>query len=324
MPHLPSRARRDALVLDRLQLAWAAGLFDGEGSTYVYEPRPGYLRLVVSVGQLGRDEPPEVLWRFKAAMLELGVIERQNSYGMWCWRAQSAEECQAAIGLVWRELGSVKRSQAADAIRRVHAQYGARGLKARRPRRPAWATAHVLTSATQPTADDVDRAWASGFLDGEGHFGTPRAQKRKKGPDWHRIRATATQKGPPGQPAEVLFRLQRILQGRIERHGDGDAFRWAIEGVQRVEAIYERTKPWLGTVKQEQARSAVERFRTQGRLQGSATRCARGHAYSRVYLSSSGPKHKCNACDRILRRTKRAAQGIRPRPFKNVARRYTF
>src|SRR5713226_1944931 len=106
--------------IDHAQLAWAAGFFDGEGSTIAYECRPGYLRLVVSVPQFGGSTTPEVLFRFKHAMLGLGEIVPQNE-GMCVWRSRSGEEGQAAIALMWRQLGPVKRRQASAAIRRFHA-----------------------------------------------------------------------------------------------------------------------------------------------------------------------------------------------------------
>lgn len=304
-------------------LAWAAGFFDGEGSTIVHQSRPGYLRLTVSVAQLGGTEPPEVLLRFKSAMLELGRIEPQNHEGMWTWRSGSAEEAQAAIALLWPQLGTVKRDQAAFAVRRFRAQYGLGGLRPRPPRRrrPAHVR-HVRSTPMCVSAAELDVSWAAGFLDGEGHFGLPRSGPRKNAPDWHRIRASATQKGAPGRPPHVLFRLQRILGGKIEMHGEPDDFRWLVEGVRSVEAVFENVRPWLGPVKQHQARSVIEGFRSQIRIRGDASRCVRGHEYSRIYMTPTGPKRKCNACARLVSRMTRAALGIRPRQFKNLARRY--
>lgn len=322
MPRSGARTRRTTPFLDPLQLAWAAGFFDGEGSSYAYECRPGYLRLVVSVGQLGSDDPPEVLWRFKAAMLGLGAIERLDDEGMWCSRSRSTEEGQAAIALLWRELGTVKRHQAARAIDRVHGQYGPDGFKARAPRRRSSADKHVVTQPTEISDGAIDRAWAAGFLDGEGHFGTPRAASRKDGTAWRRIRATASQKGTSDTPPAVLFRMQRSLGGSIERHEDPDDFRWAIGGIQKVEAAFLTVRPWLGTVKQEQAWWAADRYRSQVRLHGDAFRCARGHEYDHVYLARTGPKLRCNACARILSRRKRARSGIAPRRFRDATRRY--
>jgi hypothetical protein len=182
----------------------------------------------------------------------------------------------------------------------------------------------VRRPGVPPAQAALDLAWAAGFLDGEGHFGLPRAATRKNGPAWHRIRASATQNGLPDRPPAVLYRLQQILGGKIEGHGEPDDFRWLTEGIRRVEEVYLRVRPWLGTVKQEQARAVIQGFASQIRLRGTATHCVRGHEYSGIYLSATGPKRRCNACDRFLRRKKRAAKGIKPRRFKNVARRYTF
>lgn len=312
-------------LIDLVLLTWAAGFFDGEGSTIVHESHPGYLRLTVCVPQLGGEEPPEVLFRFKAAMLGLGEIRPQNDEGMWVWRSRSGEEGQAAVALLWSQIGRVKREQAASALGRFHAQYGPSGIRSRAARRTRLAHADHATGSTPILAPGtLDLAWSAGFLDGEGHFGLPRAAERKNGPPWHRVRVSATQKGLPARPPEVLFKLQLILGGNIERHGEPDDFRWLTEGIHRVEDVFLRVRPCLGTVKQEQALVAIEGFRGQARLHGNSERCIRGHPYDRVYLSSTGPKRRCSACARILSRLYRAARGISPRPFSDTARRYNF
>jgi hypothetical protein len=311
--------------IDPLQLAWAAGFFDGEGSTIVYQSKPGYYRLTVSVPQSGGPEPPEVLHRFSAALLDLGEIGPQRPDGTWVWRSRSAEEAQAVVALLWSHLGTVKRRQAASAISRFRAQYGPHGLRPRSPRRKRTPHAiHARPAVAHLSEGEFDLAWAAGFLDGEGHFGLPRAAARKNGPAWHRIRASATQNGLPGEPPEVLHKLRRIFGGKIERHGEPDDFRWLIEGIARVEEVLTRVRPWLGTVKQEQARLAIDGFRGQLRLRGDSQGCVRGHVYDHVYMSKTGPKRRCSACARILGRRARARQGIKPRQFRNIARRYTF
>lgn len=312
--------------LDPLQLAWAAGFFDGEGSTFVSarKDRPEYLRLEVSVGQSGHTGSPEVLYRFQAAVLGIGTISGPDGDDMYMWRANGLEEAQATVALLWRQLGLVKRAQATAALRSAWRQYATGRYVARPPRRKRPKHWEHTAVASSHVAQELDLAWAAGFLDGEGHFGLPRAGARKGAPDWHRIRVSATQNGQPGMPPEVLLKLHRLLGGSIEIHGEPDDFRWLMEGPERVEGVYLKLRPWLGTVKQEQARSVIHGFRAQTRIHGDATRCARGHDYSRVYMSIAGPRRKCSACERILARMKRAAQGIKPRQFKNVARRYTF
>lgn len=244
---------------------------------------------------------------------------------MWHWRSRSAEEGQAAIAFLWPQLGPIKRAQATTGFRRFYAQYRSKGLKPRSPRRrrPTHVS-HLAPPTASPDDVALGHAWAAGFLDGEGHFGLPRAGVRKTAPDWRRIRASASQHGERGLPPQVLFRLRDLLGGKIEVHGEPDDFRWLVEGVDRVEAVFAKVRPWLGTVKQDQAYSVIHGFRSQIRRHGDAARCARGHEYSRVYVSAAGPRRKCNACNRIRERKQRAAQGIKPRQFKNVARRYNF
>lgn len=314
--------------VDPLLLAWAAGLFDGEGTTMsaARRDRPGYRRLEMSLPQCGHTGLPEVLLRFQAALLGVGNITGPDESDMYFWRASGFSEAQAAVALLWPQLGPVKRAQAAVAMRAVQRQYDIGAYPARGPRRrrPAHFE-HCGSLLSTPSDVDLDLAWAAGFLDGEGHFGLPRAVRRKNAADWHRIRVSATQNGLPGEPPHVLHRLVRIFGGKIERHGEPDDFRWLMEGIGNVEDVFARVRPWLGTVKQEQARVAIDRFLSQERLHGSASHCVRGHAYSGWSVTASGRrKARCNACARLLQRMKRAAQGIRPRQFKNVARRYTI
>ncbi|MDE3112247.1 MAG: hypothetical protein KGK34_04810 [Chloroflexota bacterium] len=318
----------DRCVVARLHpvaLAWAAGFFGGEGSTFVHRSRPSYRRLELSIGQSGPDGVPEVLLRFQAVVLGMGTIDGPGAEHMYFWRARTFIEAQATIALLWKELGPVKRQQAGVAFRTVGSQYEQGRLRARGPRlrhRPH--ELHAAAALSQAARQEIDRAWAAGFLDGEGHFGLPRSRSRVDLPDRRRIRVSATQNGSPGQPAVVLSKLVRILGGKIERHGEPDDHRWVLEGLRGVERVLALVRPWLGTVKQLQARGAIDGFAAQQRIRGDATKCARGHTYSHVYMSKSGPKRRCKACARLLGRSSRARQGVKPRKFTNVARRYTF
>lgn len=313
--------------IDPLQLAWAAGFFDGEGSTFVSHraDRPGYLRFDVTVPQCGHERLPEVLLRFQAAVVGLGTITGPDDNDMYFWRANGFQECQSTVALLWPYLGTVKRAQASAAMRALSSQYRSGAFRPRPPRkRRVVHRVHDSTMLIDATPQEIELAWAAGFLDAEGHFGLPRNISRKDGTSWRRMRASASQHGELTRPAPVLGRLQQILGGRIERHGEPDDFRWVVERAPLVVEIYELIRPMLGTVKQEQARNAIEVFRSQTRLHGDPSRCARGHEYDRVYMSASGPKQRCNACARILQRQQRARRGIKPRPFRNAARRYNF
>jgi hypothetical protein len=191
----------------------------------------------------------------------------------------------------------------------------------RQPRRRA---PHVLSFAER-NSEDVERAWAAGFLDAEGCFGLNRGAPRVRGPAWYRIRVSADQHGAVGSVPEVLLRLQRAVggRGRIDRHDAPDDYKWSVEGQAMIEEVVALTSPWLSEGKREDARQAVAKFASQTRLKGDATRCVRGHLYTRVALKDGRMRRICNACQRLTDRARRAAMGISPRPFKDHSRRYT-
>jgi len=316
------------MVLDRTELAWAAGFFDGEGSTMVHtnELRPGYLRLEVVVPQVGHDGLPAVLLRFQRAVGGLGRIGGPERDDLYECRSSMRLEALAIVALLWNDLGAVKRRQANEAIKAFLNQYESRTVEARGGRHVSRVFEVVETRLSEPSDSvQLELAWAAGFLDAEGCFGLAKGNKRVRGTQWYRIRASATQHGQPAVIPDVLHRLQRALRGigRIERHGDEDDFKWLVEGDTDVQIVFEAVSPFLSEVKTAQAERALQAFRAQTRLKGNATHCVRGHEYSYTALRGGRVRRICNACARLQDRRERARQGIAPRAFKNISRRYT-
>lgn len=209
--------------LDRELLAWAAGFFDGEGTTFAKSEkrRPGYFQLQVAVPQSGGDQPPEVLERFRDAALGTGRMDPRNPDGVYCWRARGRVDAETTLGLLWPYLGEVKRAQAQKAMSLVEAQYESGRYATRVARYRPTFIAHPTVSVVAGGSNVSERAWAAGILDAEGSFGLVHGGKRKRGADWYRIRVSANQHSSTGQIPDVLTRLQRVLGvGRIERHGE--------------------------------------------------------------------------------------------------------
>src|SRR4051812_26863754 len=99
----------------RLELAWAAGFFDGEGSTVV---SPSHRSLMVTISQVERAN----LFRFRAAVGGAGSISAPRALPkrqpISAWRVYAAGG-QFVLQRLWPYLGEAKRGQALRALTRV-------------------------------------------------------------------------------------------------------------------------------------------------------------------------------------------------------------
>lgn len=114
----------------RESLAWAAGLFDGEGHTGCRIRRsPGRFSrpIYATISQHHR----EVLEDFQEVVGGLGKIyivtkkrparsKLTGTYTSYAWRTNRFEHTQAVIAMIWPFLGSVKKAQAAAAFKLYH------------------------------------------------------------------------------------------------------------------------------------------------------------------------------------------------------------
>ena len=119
--------------VNREELAWAAGFFDGEGNTS-FGSKPTIRRdgsvfkgVMVQIGQAESipGECPEVLSRFKNAVGGIGVIMGPYPTGhkpAWRYQASGFEASQAVIAMLWTFLGEVKKKQAKEKLQAWLAQ----------------------------------------------------------------------------------------------------------------------------------------------------------------------------------------------------------
>ena len=249
-----------------LELAWAAGLFDGEGCTSArpYNRRPNSIRIHASVSQSSRSAEvvPSVLVRFQHAVGGMGSLgtpyfdERSGTFAHQ-WRVGSFEETQAVVALLWRNLGTVKRAQAAEALLRFRAQYIKIRPLYRTPTRPR----RFGVSGPGPTASAEEQAlaWAAGLFDGEGS--TELYTRRTPGRTWFALRSRVSQCDAQGAPA-VLQRFQAAVGcGRIDGPTSGEgyenAYKWDA-GADDTLRVLRMIWPWLGIVKRVQAIDAIK------------------------------------------------------------------
>jgi len=106
------------VVLNREELAWAAGFFDGEGSIVLLTPskvRPARLAKTLRL-TITQAADPFVLHRFDRATggfgLIYGPIPRGEHKPQWTYNLHRFEHVQAVIAAMWHWLSPTKREQA--------------------------------------------------------------------------------------------------------------------------------------------------------------------------------------------------------------------
>lgn len=104
-------------------IAWAAGLFEGEGSilcAYRLGRRPGRTMPRLSMGSTDLD----ILERFAATVggkvkgpyRPNGSKTPTSRKDIYCWRVETVRETQRILRLFWPYLGERRRAKAAEAI----------------------------------------------------------------------------------------------------------------------------------------------------------------------------------------------------------------
>ena len=103
--------------MEKLELAWSAGFFDGEGWVGVRVEK--YPRLMI------RQVSPLVLYRFQKAMGGIGnitgpYVQLSNSTTpVWQYQVDGLNKVQHVICCMWNWLSPVKREQAKNTLLKV-------------------------------------------------------------------------------------------------------------------------------------------------------------------------------------------------------------
>lgn len=117
-------------------LAWAAGLFEGEGC-FSFQPKAPRAMLSMS------DE--DVVRRFHQTV-GIGSVHqtkrREGRKDLWTWTAAGFPSFQYIVALLWRWLGTRRRARARELLRQFAA------LPARRPERLVCKRGHDMANDT--------------------------------------------------------------------------------------------------------------------------------------------------------------------------------
>ena len=177
-------------------LAWAAGIFDGEGSTSTYVPKGSKTprrQMAVSQGGLPGQKPP-ILLRFKE-IVGVGNVTGPYRHGLYYWKITKKDDVDLVGAMLWHAMSAEKRRQfAAAAIRMKRSVPGA---------------------VDDTSGREFESAWAAGLFDGEGTFGAYASARMKE--SWRGVSMSIPQ-GLQRRPYQSTPSLSRCCG--IERSPD--------------------------------------------------------------------------------------------------------
>jgi hypothetical protein len=287
--------------LERVERAWAAGFFDGEGWA------GGSGRGVVAqINQADARSIPDVLRRFQGAVgcgRISGPLVAVGRVDLYRWVASSRSDVAHVLERIAPWVGAVKRTEFEIAL-------GVPGA------RSEWEAA--------PTPEKL--AWAAGLFDGEGWTGLFEYRSRR---GYFSNEMALTQVGSDEAP-EVLDRFLRVIRlGRIygpyRSPGHLPVYRWRTFGRVNVREAFDTIREYLGATKRSQGDVALQTVSAQpGLLRGNPawgaykTHCLNGHEYAAARIRPYRPRRpegvqrraskQCLVCSREQARARRAAK----------------
>ena len=231
--------------------AWAAGLFEGEGSaTSHFNAKRARSHPELLVYQAGGASAPEVLLRFQE-IVSCGTLLGPVRGRLWCWREGAHSEIERVIALMWPWLGTTKRRQVLDMATRVdnaELQAALNGL----PGRP-----ELMSRALAP--------WAAGFFVGEGWIARIASAR------WPQLRAGITQASASGVP-DTLVRFKAAVGGHGTISGPTTGsnpwsrlpqYRWYATSNIGTQTVIDLLWPWLDERKRRQASTAMSMMNSE-------------------------------------------------------------
>jgi len=250
--------------MDRHELAWAAGFFDGEG--WAGKSKRG---IQARVNQADISGVPEVLTRLQRALGGLGNVGgpdvKPDRRPLYRWTVSSRSDVGLLLDLLKPWLGSVKLLQLSQAV-------------------------NLSTPIAKPAMpSDEWRPWAAGLYDGEG---SSSLLQHRTHVGYLTGELNVTQSALVGAP-EVLSRFLVIVRAGhiggpyIQRNTTMDVYRWKAAARGDVERVVAELWPWLGCVKRQQAQRMLDVLRAQPDLPrgnpawgNNKTHCVKGHEYA--------------------------------------------
>ena len=256
-PSLPAaQAAVDMSRMSTEDLAWAAGLFEGEGtvSGYWRKDRPSRaVQLTLYEGT--HHGAPSLLERFRDAV-GAGSIVGPYRGRLYHWTTKRIASVESVSTLLWADLSAERRRQFVTAFSGT----------------ARWEDLAARLDALQSSPIGVSRArelaWAAGFFDGEGSVLATRGGTAPP-------RLYLPQASTEDEPHTALLRFHRAVggQGRIsgprylpDAWSKRPQWRWEATSFEVVQSVVAMLWSHLGRVKRAEAQAAFATYLEHRRL----------------------------------------------------------
>lgn len=107
------------MIISRERLAWAGGLFEGEGS-FSFARRGAYYSIVAELGMTDEDRVRQFHEIVRVGNVTRHVStdpKRSHHKPVYVWKTASFEGTQAVIALLWSWLGPRRRQRATEILK---------------------------------------------------------------------------------------------------------------------------------------------------------------------------------------------------------------
>lgn len=234
--------------MDLSHIAWAAGLFEAEGSLSHHTPKGRRTpRASLDLSQKGGDVIPEVLDRF-GQVVGCGQIFGPYRGYLFYWRTHDVAIIASVVLLLWPWLSTERRDQMRKTLEAVPALWLAAPF------------GDLLARHLERSENDESRlAWAAGFFEGDGTIGAYRSRRSKA----QVLTASIAQASDSGVPS-ALTRFQAVagagsIYGPITPRGWSrlSQYRWQAQG-RSAARIAQDLLPWLAGPKKKQVTNALD------------------------------------------------------------------
>lgn len=225
-------SERDCLI------AWAAGLYDGEGSSSAYVPqRRATARRQIQISQAGNGAQPDVLVRFREIVGSGSITGPYRGY-LYYWKTTRKEAIDQIAATLWPYLSADKRAQLEATAVPGGRHYSGLTIRAR----------------------DTEAAWAAGLFDAEGSLWITKDERYR--PEWRGVAMELAQASAEGVP-ETLRRFNDIVgvghvtgpRSLCNPWSRLPQYRWRASGRHTVSAAIAVLWPWLCARKRTQIRA---------------------------------------------------------------------